>query len=528
MHPSPWTPARSWAAAAVAKAREAQALLARAAFAAASTASTTDAFNVTDALNGSATDDGSYGNGGSEPEGWFTSISIKFITWLNACSMALMVFSIIIFLVCRWLNPKFFERVSLRLVFSFFVMCIGFHAAFIYSLYLTDSLNCKISTFMYTFCSLVHCLLTTGLGVNLFIIFVMKRGVPDWAFGTYWIVSVIVAMAFCLPPMFMNNVISFNELDGCWFDQPQTTWQFYYGPLFLMALVNIVLAICVWIALGQHVETIESERRVTTANDVSEYSTARPHTPHHLDHPTSPSPQPYVPPPPGTLKRSPLSHSDVWSKPLTGAGGDPTSPSPYPPRTTSALDSSRPSLDPPVGGRYPAPITTGLRAGGHSLDTPPSAPPPLVTRPLSPPLHSAGGSVASPVTQLVHARSPTPSGWGGGGALGSYPPSGGGKPSYEVAEEGRDKRNRKKKRKTEDELRAIALCVTLYCAIPFICEVPTAILETIPGNGGETGSFFMTVFVSSMGLLTFVVMLFDPSVHRSFKTAVRRTRGGEE
>ncbi|KAI8848459.1 hypothetical protein BC829DRAFT_443789 [Chytridium lagenaria] len=140
---------------------------------------------------------------------------------------------------------------SLRIIGCLLFSAAGFHVAFIYSLYYADTLNCQISTFMYCFFSLVHCFLTTGLGCNLFIIFVLKREAQDYLFWVYWCVAVIGAGAFSLPPPFMN-IITFFEVDGCWFDDVKHSWTFYYGPMFVMAVVNIILGVAVHTMLMIH------------------------------------------------------------------------------------------------------------------------------------------------------------------------------------------------------------------------------------------------------------------------------------
>ncbi|KAI8848456.1 hypothetical protein BC829DRAFT_215151 [Chytridium lagenaria] len=203
---------------------------------------------------------------------WFTNISIQFITGMNSISLILAVFALILFVICRVYNKKFFERLSLRIITCLLVCACGFHIAFIYSLYYADTLNCQISTFLYCFFSLVHCFLTTGLGCNLFIIFVLKHQVKDSMFWAYWTVAIVVGISCALPPMFMN-IIYYDEVDGCWFKNVRYSWGFYYGPLFFMAAVNIILGIAVQFALLAH------RREMTIlGKDVEDSSKGESHT----------------------------------------------------------------------------------------------------------------------------------------------------------------------------------------------------------------------------------------------------------
>ncbi|KAJ3101092.1 hypothetical protein HDU97_001674 [Phlyctochytrium planicorne] len=343
------------------------------------------------ALNGTDEDTGLDDVEVEEPEGWFDKIAIKYVAAINGISLALTIIALIKFGFCRYHNPKFFERMSLKLITCFLVACVGFHAAFIYSLYYQDDQNCKASTFLYTFFSMVHCFLTTGLGVNLFLIFVMKQQVPDSNFYLYWVVAIVASLAFSIPPIIMN-VISYFDVDGCWFSSVKWSWIFYYGPLFTMAVVNIVLGGLVQFALTAHrkqmdgAEHGDSSHEASSANDTSGAAS-----------------------------------SHMSSK--TG-------------RSTHGM--------------------TAVEEGKSS-------------------------------SNIVSPSSSKP----------------------------------KKPKKTGDSLRSVAKQVNYYVAIPFICEIATAVTESIPGNGGNVGDFFQTTLVSSMGILTFIVILFDPTVQKSLKEAFK-------
>ncbi|KAI8854863.1 hypothetical protein BC829DRAFT_485852 [Chytridium lagenaria] len=319
--------------------------------------------------------------------GWFSNISIKFATGLNSISLILMVFGILIFAICRWFNPRFFDRLSLRLIICFFIACAGFHSAFIYSLYFEDNLNCNISTFLYTFFSLVHCFLTTGLGVNLFIIFILKRAAPDWAFYGYWGAALVAALSFSLPPMFMNAT-AFNEIDGCWFKEARISWTYYYGPLFFMALINIIIGISVQVALIKHTRNISLYETSEEDTYVSNNITASPN---------SPLPQLSIP----SLSRatSPVNPSSApWYVPPTNA--------PVPP----------PSSIVQMG------VIANVKRGGGG----------------SPP---GGGKPVAPIPYT------------------GYEPS------------GVRKRRKRRVKGAGDELKAIAFCVNIYCAIPFYVKL---------------------------------------------------------
>ncbi|KAJ3106927.1 hypothetical protein HDU96_008048 [Phlyctochytrium bullatum] len=71
----------------------------------------------------------------------------------------------------------------------------------------------------------------------------------------------------------------------------------------------------------------------------------------------------------------------------------------------------------------------------------------------------------------------------------------------------------KKKKKTGDELRSVALQVNLYVIIPFVCELATAITETAHWNG-EWANFIQTTSISAMGIITFFVFCFDSTLQR--------------
>ncbi|KAI8848457.1 hypothetical protein BC829DRAFT_215202 [Chytridium lagenaria] len=79
----------------------------------------------------------------------------------------------------------------------------------------------------------------------------MKKQVQDYMFWVYWSVAVFVACIFTLPPAFMN-ITNFFEVDGCWFENVRYSWIFYYGPMFVMAGVNIILGASVQTMLMLH------------------------------------------------------------------------------------------------------------------------------------------------------------------------------------------------------------------------------------------------------------------------------------
>ncbi|KAJ3099929.1 hypothetical protein HDU97_002661 [Phlyctochytrium planicorne] len=278
-------------------------------------------------------------------------------------------------------NKTFFARISLRLILCFFISCAFFHAAFIYSLYFKDDANCKAANLLYTYSSLIHCFLTTGLAVNLFIIFVLKKAVPEWAFAAYWVTALIAASSFCIPPLTFNSS-GYSEIDGCWFKSPTTSWIYYYGPLFGMAVVNLFLGISTQVAMMAFNKKMDEELG---------------------------------------------SHNHTWSDPIE-----------------SEISSKQQNQS------------------------------------------SHGISSGSPITSVF----------------------------------GRKERTPKKTRKSGDELRSVALFVNLYVAIPFVCELATAITESLPQDQvGELGNFFQTLLVSSMGIFTFIIMCFDPTVKKSLRKA---------
>ncbi|KAJ3190755.1 hypothetical protein HK101_008413 [Irineochytrium annulatum] len=216
--------------------------------------------------------------------GWFSDVSLKFSEVENWIALALSLLALAMFAVGRYRNRRLFERISLRLIFAIVITNAVFHADYIYSINVTDPLNCRVSTFLYILTSLFETFLTTALAVNLFVIAVLKRSVVDRAFEIYVLCALIMSLAFALPPAVMPGMLGFEDIDGCWFvgdNARRDAWTFYYGPLFAMAILNMVFAVAIRVAFIKHVRKLYHPQSSIEEPSTSDHATS--------DHPKSQS-----------------------------------------------------------------------------------------------------------------------------------------------------------------------------------------------------------------------------------------------
>ncbi|KAJ3192072.1 hypothetical protein HK101_007090 [Irineochytrium annulatum] len=212
--------------------------------------------------------------------GWFSDVSLKFSEVENWIALAFSLLALAMFAVGRYRNRRLFERISLRLIFTIVATNAVFHADYIYSIYVSDPLNCRVSTFLYILTSLFETFLTTALAVNLFVIAVLKRSVVDRAFEIYVLCALIMSLAFALPPALMPGMLGFEDIDGCWFvgdNARRDAWTFYYGPLFVMAILNMVFAVAIRVAFIKHVRKMYHPQSSIEGPSTSDHATSDHH-----------------------------------------------------------------------------------------------------------------------------------------------------------------------------------------------------------------------------------------------------------
>ncbi|KAJ3097293.1 hypothetical protein HDU96_000424 [Phlyctochytrium bullatum] len=153
-----------------------------------------------------------------EPIDWYRRVSIKVLTGLNSIGLILSMLAVAAFVVGRMKNKNLFDRLSLKMVLALNFAHAIFHAGYIYSMYLGDSINCKISCFFLIFGSLLGNFIITFLALNLlFISFfpVQARGLNE-KFPVILGISTALAMIPALA-LSIREEVTFSEIDGCWY-----------------------------------------------------------------------------------------------------------------------------------------------------------------------------------------------------------------------------------------------------------------------------------------------------------------------
>ncbi|KAJ3210936.1 hypothetical protein HDU67_004879 [Dinochytrium kinnereticum] len=183
---------------------------------------------------------------------WYSRVSIKVLTGVNGLSLALSLLALFAFILGRIKSPRLFDRTSLKIILFITIADAIFHSSYIYSMYLGDELNCKISCSALIFGSLFEAFLITCLAVNLVIITFSRMGGENQTFtfplmlGCSFLASFAFATSIGIP-----TPVEFVIIDVRFIDPTKLSVTFLS-----IAFVNVILAAAIYLKLKQHVRSL--------------------------------------------------------------------------------------------------------------------------------------------------------------------------------------------------------------------------------------------------------------------------------
>ncbi|KAI8838683.1 hypothetical protein BC829DRAFT_404290 [Chytridium lagenaria] len=182
---------------------------------------------------------------------WLLKISIPVFLGVNSMSLVLSVLAMSFFLLGRIKNQKLFDRASLQIVLGLVIANTVFHTSYIISLYIQENVACKLTMFGYLFGSLFGCFLISALAYTPWLLF---------------LTAVLVALGFSVAFIVISPVY-YNELYGCWFvDDSQTvSWVCYYGPLFVISILNLAMALAIYLRLKNHERSMDDRKSILSS-----------------------------------------------------------------------------------------------------------------------------------------------------------------------------------------------------------------------------------------------------------------------
>ncbi|KAI9001640.1 hypothetical protein BC832DRAFT_593936 [Gaertneriomyces semiglobifer] len=215
----------------------------------------------------------------------------KFTIVLTTLSLFACLITLVVFTLLRVYKPKLANRVSLRLAAIIALADIVYNSGWITvnwgSVGPSNTSTCAAAGFVTIFGGLLSVFLTFAIGLNIFLVFVLKIQVTSLYEKLYLAVASAIALALAITAVAADR-FGFNGLE-CWFKPPgvqteesynrtlinENAWSLFYGWILVAVAGCAVFIIMFWIILKRNEKLIATDLKSTLESNTSNNARAQ-------------------------------------------------------------------------------------------------------------------------------------------------------------------------------------------------------------------------------------------------------------